>query len=143
MHGYLFVNDLYVSFSREHIEVETSLCNLFCHQVSRLSRDHIDTELRTRGHRRHMTRGGRCQLHSLDTRRHVTMSNWQETWHCMEQECREEVVLLPYTSIRHTLDNYLKKHSFCSECTNMVNRAYTLLVEEGQVSHIEYETITY
>ena len=52
----------------------------------------------------------------------------------MEQECREEVVLLPYTVIRTTLDNYLKKHSFCSECTNMVNKAYTLLVEEGEVN---------
>merc|ERR1712012_267920 len=50
----------------------------------------------------------------------------------MEQECREEVVLLPYSIIRHTLDTYLKKHSFRSECTNMVNKAYTLLVEEGQ-----------
>jgi len=41
-------------------------------------------------------------------------------------------VLLPYPVLRQTLDCYLKKHSFCSECTNMVNRAYTLLVEEGQ-----------
>ena len=62
------------------------------------------------------------------------MTNWMETWNCMEQECREEVVLLPYTVIRTTLDNYLKKHSFCSECTNMVNKAYTLLVEEGEVN---------
>merc|ERR1712105_231125 len=47
-------------------------------------------------------------------------------------EGKEEVVLLPYSALRETLDQYLKKHSFCSECTNMVNRAYTLLVEEGQ-----------
>ena len=62
------------------------------------------------------------------------MSNWLDTWSCMEQECREEALLLPFASIRHTLDGYLKKHSFCSECTNMVNKAYNLLVEEGQVS---------
>jgi len=55
-----------------------------------------------------------------------------DTWDCMEKECREEVVLLPYPVLRQTLDSYLKKHSFCSECTNMVNKAYTLLVEEGQ-----------
>ena len=64
----------------------------------------------------------------------VTMSNWLDTWACMEQECREEALLLPFASIRHTLDGYLKKHSFCSECTNMVNKAYNLLVEEGQVN---------
>lgn len=27
-------------------------------------------------------------------------------------------------------DRYLKKHSFCDECTKMVNKAYTLLVED-------------
>ena len=26
---------------------------------------------------------------------------------------------------------YLKKHSFCSECTHMVNKAYSLLVDDG------------
>ena len=122
-----------VSVNREHIEVETSLANLFCQQVSRLSRELGEgTEGKVRGGRRG-GRGGRCSLHSLEVRKLVTMSNWQETWDCMEQECREEVVLLPYHLIRHTLDGYLKKHSFCSECTNMVNKAYTLLVDEGQV----------
>ena len=61
------------------------------------------------------------------------MNNWIETWECMEQECREEAVLIPFHAIRQTLDGYLKKHSFCTECTNMVNKAYTLLVEEGEV----------
>ena len=61
------------------------------------------------------------------------MNNWIETWDFMEQECREEAVLIPFTAIRQTLDGYLKKHSFCTECTNMVNKAYTLLVEEGEV----------
>ena len=79
-----------------------------------------------------------CGLHSLETRRMVTMNNWVDTWDTMEQECREEAVLLPYPAIRHTLDGYLKKHSFCSECTNMVNKAYTLLVEEGQVRPLDY-----
>jgi hypothetical protein len=78
-------------------------------------------------------RGGRCAQHSLGIKKLVTMNNWLDTWDCMEKECREEVVLLPYPVLRQTLDGYLKKHSFCSECTNMVNRAYTLLVEEGQV----------
>ena len=61
------------------------------------------------------------------------MGNWLDVWECMETECREQVVLLPFPGLRDTLDQYLTKHSFCSECTNMVNRAYTLLVEEGKV----------
>jgi len=65
-------------------------------------------------------------------RRFLTMGNWLDLWDCMETECKEQVVLLPFPVLRDTLDQYLTKHSFCSECTNMVNRAYTLLVEEGQ-----------
>ena len=29
-------------------------------------------------------------------------------------------------------DRYLKKHSFCDECTKMVNKAYALLVEDEE-----------
>ena len=65
-------------------------------------------------------------------RRMLTMGNWLDVWDCMETECKEQVVLLPFPILRDTLDQYLTKHSFCSECTNMVNRAYNLLVEEGQ-----------
>jgi len=121
-----------VSVNREHIEVEASLANLFCGQVVRLSKELLDgVEGKSRVGKRG-GRGGRCVQHSLGTKKLVTMNNWLDTWDCMEKECREEVVLLPYHLLRHTLDGYLKKHSFCSECTNMVNRAYTLLVEEGK-----------
>ena len=131
-----------VSVNRDHIEVETSLANLFCSQVSRLSRELTEGgEGKVRAGKRG-GRGGRCSLHSLEVRKRVTISNWQETWDCMEQECREEVVLLPYNLLRQTLDGYLKKHSFCTECTSMVNKAYSLLVEEGQVSRETTRVIT-
>ena len=129
----VIASDGVVSVNREHIEVEDSLANLFCGQVLRLSRELLDGgEGKGRAGRRG-GRGGRCAQHSLGIKKLVTMNNWLDTWDCMEKECREEVVLLPYPVLRQTLDGYLKKHSFCSECTNMVNRAYTLLVEEGQV----------
>ena len=51
----------------------------------------------------------------------------------MSQECREVAVQLPYRDIRSTLDTYLKRHKFCTECSKMVNKAYTLLVEDIQV----------
>jgi len=121
-----------VSVNREHIEVEDSLANLFCCQVTRLSRELLSGGEGKGKVGRKGGRGGRCSQHSLGIRKLVTMNNWLDTWDCMEKECREEVVLLPYPILRQTLDGYLKKHSFCSECTNMVNKAYTLLVEEGQ-----------
>jgi len=125
----VIARDGVVSVNREHIEVEGSLANLFCGQVVRLSRELLDGG---DGKGKAGRRGGRCVQHSLGTKKLVTMNNWLDTWDCMEKDCREEVVLLPYPLLRQTLDGYLKKHSFCSECTNMVNRAYTLLVEEGQ-----------
>ena len=51
----------------------------------------------------------------------------------MSQECREVAVQLPYKEIRATLDTYLKRHKFCSDCSKMVNKAYNLLVEDIQV----------
>ena len=100
--------------------------------MSRLTRDHVDTETKSRGKKK-SARGGRCQLHSLETRKPVTTENWKETWDCMEQKCREEVVLIPYSSIRVKLDGYLKKHKFCSDCSRMINKAYYFLTQEGKV----------
>jgi len=128
----IIARDGVVSVNRDHIEVEDSLANLFCSQISRLSKELLDG-VETKGRiGRKGGRGGRCSQHSLGVKKLVTMNNWLDTWECMEKECREEVVLLSYSILRQTLDSYLKKHSFCSECTNMVNKAYTLLIEEGQ-----------
>ena len=46
-----------------------------------------------------------------------------DTWAGMSQECREAVVQLPYRDIRSTMDTYLKRHKFCTECSKMVNKA--------------------
>jgi len=59
-------------------------------------------------------------------------NNWVDVWDCMEENCRGEVVQIPFSLIRTNLDLYLKKHRFCCECKNMVNKAFTLLVEEGE-----------
>ena len=39
----------------------------------------------------------------------------------MERECQEECVLIHFDLLRETIDRYLKKHSFCDECTKMVS----------------------
>lgn len=33
----------------------------------------------------------------------LSCGSWLDTWDCMEKECKEEVVLLPFASIRHKL----------------------------------------
>ena len=123
-----------MSVSREHLEAPEALANLCVTQAARLSSSLLGWQGGEGGKSRGK-RGGssRCGLHSLGMKRLVNMGNWLDTWDCMEQECKEEVVLLPFPDLRKTLDQYLRKHSFCSECSNMVNKAFNLLVEEGQV----------
>merc|ERR1719295_1094240 len=120
--------DGFISINKEHMHAPSSLSNLFCHQVSRLSNLHVEPPNSKKGLAK---RGGRCASHTLDQKKVMSCGSWLEAWHSMAMECKQEIVLLPYQSIRETLNKYLKKHSFCCECANMVNRAFTLLIEEG------------
>ena len=63
----------------------------------------------------------------------MTINTWLDTWEAMEQECRDEVVQLPYFSIKQTINKYLKKHKFCCDCAHMVKKCYWLLTEEEEV----------
>ncbi|XP_013401216.1 gametogenetin-binding protein 2 [Lingula anatina] len=72
----------------------------------------------------------RCQLHSLDTHKSKPTA-WMDTWDLLSQECREEVVLIDTESLMDTLDVYLRKHRFCSECKSKVLRAYSILVGDS------------
>jgi len=127
----VFDEDGTISVDKEHIDVEDSLANLLTCQVSSLSRNLLgegDTKAKSK-----TGRGGRCSQHSLKgSKKMVNIDNWHETWNCMEAECREEVVVLPYSLLRETLDRHLKKHRFCTDCAYMVNRAYTILTEENK-----------
>uniref|UniRef100_A0A671LA26 Gametogenetin-binding protein 2 n=1 Tax=Sinocyclocheilus anshuiensis TaxID=1608454 RepID=A0A671LA26_9TELE len=71
----------------------------------------------------------RCQLHSLDTHKpKPSGGSWMDVWELMSQECRDEVVLIDSTSLLETLETYLHKHRFCTDCKNKVLRAYNILV---------------
>lgn len=70
----------------------------------------------------------RCNLHSLETHKTKTTGSWIDIWDLLSQECREEVVLVDADSLLDTLENYLRKHRFCSECKSKVLRAYSILV---------------
>ncbi|XP_069612645.1 gametogenetin-binding protein 2 isoform X3 [Ranitomeya imitator] len=71
----------------------------------------------------------RCQLHSLDTHKPKPLGgNWMDIWEIMSQECRDEVVLIDSSCLLETLENYLRKHRFCTDCKNKVLRAYNILI---------------
>eukprot|EP00795_Rhopilema_esculentum_P015591 gene15591-6861_t len=81
--------------------------------------DMVDTIPKSRRNRR-------CILHSLET--HKTRSlGWMDVWDLLSQECRDEVVLIDSDALLETLENYLRKHRFCSECKSKVLKAYNIL----------------
>uniref|UniRef100_A0A8C8F8J2 Gametogenetin-binding protein 2 n=1 Tax=Oncorhynchus tshawytscha TaxID=74940 RepID=A0A8C8F8J2_ONCTS len=57
-------------------------------------------------------------------------SSWMDVWELMSQECRDEVVLIDSTCLQETLETYLRKHRFCTDCKNKVLRAYNILIGE-------------
>ncbi|XP_066551597.1 gametogenetin-binding protein 2 isoform X2 [Amia ocellicauda] len=73
----------------------------------------------------------RCQLHSLDTHKPKPLGgSWMDVWELMSQECRDEVVLIDSACLLETLETYLRKHRFCTDCKNKVLRAYNILIGE-------------
>uniref|UniRef100_A0A8C7DZV5 Gametogenetin-binding protein 2 n=1 Tax=Oncorhynchus kisutch TaxID=8019 RepID=A0A8C7DZV5_ONCKI len=56
--------------------------------------------------------------------------SWMEVWERMSQECRDEVVLIDSACLLETLETYLRKHRFCTDCKNKSLRAYNILVGE-------------
>ncbi|XP_064863338.1 gametogenetin-binding protein 2-like isoform X3 [Oncorhynchus nerka] len=61
---------------------------------------------------------------------YVHGGSWMEVWELMSQECRDEVVLIDGACLLETLETYLRKHRFCTDCKNKVLRAYNILVGE-------------
>ncbi|KAK3736277.1 hypothetical protein QZH41_020741 [Actinostola sp. cb2023] len=72
-------------------------------------------------------RNRRCPLHSLETHKQRPSGSWMDVWDLLSQECRDEVVLIDSDALLDTLEHYLRKHRFCSECKSKVLRAYSIL----------------
>uniref|UniRef100_A0A336M6I1 CSON011764 protein n=1 Tax=Culicoides sonorensis TaxID=179676 RepID=A0A336M6I1_CULSO len=76
-------------------------------------------------------KSSRCGLHSLDSFRSRPFSEmWRDVWLSMNKRCKEEISIIEADELNSTLENYLKKHKFCSECRTKVEKAYGLLVNE-------------
>ncbi|EDO30524.1 predicted protein, partial [Nematostella vectensis] len=74
-------------------------------------------------------RNRRCPLHSLETHKSRPSGYvfWIDVWDLLSQECRDEVVLIDSDALLDTLEHYLRKHRFCSECKSKVLRAFSIL----------------
>lgn len=77
-------------------------------------------------------KNSRCNLHSLDSFRSRPFSEiWKEVWTAMKQQCKDEIAVIEAQELHSTLDGYLKKHKFCQDCRTKVEKAYALLVTDG------------
>ncbi|XP_017044154.1 gametogenetin-binding protein 2-like [Drosophila ficusphila] len=73
----------------------------------------------------------RCVLHSLDAFRAKPFSEtWREVWSAMKSSCRNELTIIETKELHDVLENYLKKHKFCSGCRTKIERAYKILIGE-------------
>jgi len=126
----VITEDKVISVSRDHITTPQVLANLFCNQLHRLKTTYLDIGSGPKNRKK--VNNIRCNAHSLGlgSKKLLHFGHWTSTWKCMERECQEECVLIHFDRLRDTIDRYLKKHSFCDECTKMVNKAYTMLVED-------------
>lgn len=66
-------------------------------------------------------KSSRCSLHTLDSFRSRPFSEqWQDVWDCMSKRSKEEVSVVEADELQATLDGYLKKHKFCTDCRTKV-----------------------
>lgn len=113
-----------LTIKKERLASPQLLCSMLHGHRARLSNL---VESQTRSKKSH-----RCNFHSLESHRTPrTMTGiWREVWDCMEPQCKDEVVLIESSTLLVTLESYLRKHRFCTECRTKVLRAYSLLIEE-------------
>ncbi|CAF3369529.1 unnamed protein product [Rotaria socialis] len=75
----------------------------------------------------------RCIIHSLDKSKSI--NDWELVWDSMNEECRDTITLIEADCLLDTLENYLHKHKFCSECKLKVLEAYDILLDNGDNKH--------
>ncbi|XP_062501747.1 gametogenetin-binding protein 2-like [Corticium candelabrum] len=74
-------------------------------------------------------RNKRCSYHSLDSHKLKLPICWLDVWDLLSQDCREEVCLIDSDDLLATVQSYLLKHRFCSQCKTKVLRAYSVLTD--------------
>ena len=68
-------------------------------------------------------------MHSLESHKQRDINTaWQSIWLALnDDECRRKALIIETSQLTLILDQYLRKHKFCSDCKLKVIRAYNLL----------------
>ncbi len=68
-------------------------------------------------------------MHSLESHKQRDINTaWQFIWLALnDDECRRRALIIETSQLTLILDQYLRKHKFCSDCKLKVIRAYNLL----------------
>ncbi|KAJ8686486.1 hypothetical protein QAD02_022280 [Eretmocerus hayati] len=133
----IITTDGMLTIKDEVLQSPQRLCTLLQGHSTRLN-DLVEQQPRNKKSRR-------CTMHSLEVQRMRPPPNaWREVWDCMEHECLKEITFIDSDTLDATLDTYLRKHKFCSECRTKVLLASSLLTttetdptkEKGYVSSL-------
>lgn len=117
----------FLTVSPDHLKQPQIICTMLQDHNSKLNAL-VDSQLRSKKSRR-------CVLHSLESQRsRGPVGGWLDVWESMHPVCREEALLVETSVLLHTLEAYLRKHRFCSECRSKVLQAYSLLVADDETA---------
>ncbi|XP_063972303.1 gametogenetin-binding protein 2-like [Diachasmimorpha longicaudata] len=115
----IVTKDGMITLSDEVLESPRLLCTMLQGHSARLNAL-LEKQPRSKKSRR-------CVLHSLEVQRTRPPSGaWREAWEVMRSPCRQELTVVERETLESTLDTYLKKHRFCSECRTKVLLASSL-----------------
>ncbi|XP_011503263.1 PREDICTED: gametogenetin-binding protein 2-like [Ceratosolen solmsi marchali] len=120
----IITSDGMLTIEEEVLQSSQRLCTLLQGHSTRLN-DLVEQQPRNKKSRR-------CTLHSLEIQRMRPPPNaWKEVWDCMEHDCLKEITFIDADTLDATLNTYLHKHKFCSECRTKVLLASSLLTTES------------
>jgi hypothetical protein len=87
-------------------------------------------------------KGKRCPLHSLDLHKSKALWTWRDVWDVCTKECQDEITQIDNDGLLVTVEEYLRKHRFCTECKSKVLRAYSILVDEPDPAGVKQDRST-
>lgn len=79
----------------------------------------------------------RCALHTTDNQKQTKLKwidEWAEFWDSIESdECRRKLLIIDSTELLDTLNKYLKRNQFCSDCKLKILIAFKSLTKEAVI----------
>lgn len=79
----------------------------------------------------------RCQLHMIESQKQTKQRriyDWINVWNSMEtDECRKQMAIIDCDQLLITINQYLKRNKFCSDCKFKVLVAFKILTNEAEI----------